>query len=144
MMIHWKRVFRAAHAKRRYLFVQKTALQMLGMTSQEISNPEKLYSIRISRNQYLYSYRSSRPEVFSRTGVLEICSKFTGIHPSRRVISIKLQSSFIEIALKHGCSPMNVLHIFRTSFPKNTSGRLLLVLFSQCIRTLYSLTVLRI
>ena len=22
---------------------------------------------------------------------------------------------------KHGCSPVNLLHIFRTSFPKNTS-----------------------
>ena len=32
----------------------------------------------------------------------------------------------IEIALRHGCSPVNVLHIFRTPHPKNTSGRLLL------------------
>ena len=37
-----------------------------------------------------------------------------------------LQSNFIEIALRHGCSPVNLLHIFRTPFPKNTSGRLLL------------------
>ena len=33
---------------------------------------------------------------------------------------------FIEIALQHGCSPVNLLHIFGTSFPKNNSGRLLL------------------
>ena len=26
----------------------------------------------------------------------------------------------------HGCSPVNLLHIFRTTFPKNTPGRLLL------------------
>ena len=44
----------------------------------------------------------------------------------RSAISIKLQSNFIEIALRHGCSPVNLLHIFRTSFPKNTCGRLLL------------------
>ena len=31
-----------------------------------------------------------------------------------------------EITLRHGCSPVNFLHIFRTSFTKNTSGRLLL------------------
>ena len=42
------------------------------------------------------------------------------------VISIKLQSNFIEITLRHGCSPVNLLHNFRTPFPKNTSGRLLL------------------
>ena len=37
-----------------------------------------------------------------------------------------LQSNFIEIALWHGCSPVNLLHIFRTPFPRNTSGWLLL------------------
>ena len=29
-------------------------------------------------------------------------------------------------ALRHGCSLVNVLHIFRAPFPKNTCGRLLL------------------
>ena len=38
----------------------------------------------------------------------------------------KLQSSFIEIALPHGCSPVNLLPFFRTPFLKNTSGWLLL------------------
>ena len=33
--------------------------------------------------------RSSRPEVFLGKSVLEICSKFTGEHPCRTVISIK-------------------------------------------------------
>ena len=40
------------------------------------------------------------------------------------VISIKLLYNFVEIALQHGCSPVNLLHIFRTPFPKNTSVRL--------------------
>ena len=57
---------------------------------------------------------------------LKICSKFSGEHPRRSAISIKLQSNFIEIALLHGCSPVHLLHIFRTPFPKNTSGWLLL------------------
>ena len=38
-------------------------------------------------------------------GFLKICSKFTG---------------------GHRCPPVNLLHIFRTPFPKNTTGRLLL------------------
>ena len=27
----------------------------------------------------------------------------------------------------HGCSPVNLLHSFRTAFPKNTSGWLFLI-----------------
>ena len=42
-------------------------------------------------------------------------------------ISIKLLRNFIEIALRHRCRPVNLLHIFRTSFPKNTSRWLLLI-----------------
>ena len=37
-------------------------------------------------------------------------------------ISIKLLCNFIEITLRHGCSPANSLHIFRTPFLKNISG----------------------
>ena len=36
------------------------------------------------------------------------------------------QSTFIEITLWHGCSPVNLLHIFRKTFYKNSSGWLLL------------------
>ena len=39
-------------------------------------------------------------------------------------IGVLLVCNFIEIALRHGCSPVNLLHIFRTPFPKNTSGGL--------------------
>ena len=70
--------------------------------------------------------RSSPSEVFLGKRVLKICTKFTGEHPCRSVISIKLQNNFIEITLRHECSPVYLLHIFRTPFPKNTSGGLLL------------------
>ena len=70
--------------------------------------------------------RSSRPEMFFRKSVLKICSKFKGEHLCWSVISIKLESNFIEITLHHWCYPVNLLHIFRTAFPNNTSGRLLL------------------
>ena len=40
------------------------------------------------------SFRSSLPEVFLGKGVLKICSKFTGEHLCRSMISIKFQSHF--------------------------------------------------
>ena len=46
-------------------------------------------------------------------------------------ISIKLQNNFIEITLRHGCSPVSLLDIFRTPFLKNTSGLLLLDIFKN-------------
>ena len=58
---------------------------------------------------------------------MKISSKFTGEHPRRSVILIKLENNFIEITLRHGCS-INLLHIFRTPFLKNTSGWLLLLM----------------
>ena len=69
---------------------------------------------------------SSPPEVFLEKGVLKICSKFTGEHQCQSMISIKLLCSFIEITLWHGRSPVNLLHVFRTPFIKNTFERLLL------------------
>ena len=69
--------------------------------------------------------RSSHPEAFLRKAVLSIYSKFTREHPFRSAISIKLLCNFFEIAFRHGCSPVNVLHIFKTSFLKNTSEELL-------------------
>ena len=71
------------------------------------------------------SPRSSRPEVFLGKGVLKIYIKFTGEHSWRSAISVKLLCKFIEIALWHECSPVNLLYSFRTPFPKDTSGRLL-------------------
>ena len=58
--------------------------------------------------------------------VLKICSKFTEEHPYRSVISIKLLCKSFQIPLRHGCSPGNLLHIFRTPFPRNATGWLLL------------------
>ena len=71
-------------------------------------------------------YRSSPSEVVLGKGVLKIYLKCTKEHPCWSAISIKLLCNFIEIALRHRYSPVILLHIFRTSFPKNTSGVLLL------------------
>ena len=50
---------------------------------------------------------------------------------------VALLCNFIEIALWYVCSPVNLLHIFRIPFPKNTFGRLLLFFRVQnhCILT---------
>ena len=37
-----------------------------------------------------------------------------------------LQRNFMEITHQHGCSPVNLLHFFRTSFYKDKSGGLFL------------------
>ena len=55
-----------------------------------------------------------------------MCSKFTGKHPCRSLISINLFCYFIEITIRHGCCPVNLLHIFRRPFYNNTSGGLFL------------------
>ena len=49
--------------------------------------------VEIVHNQL---FRSSAPEVFLGKWVLEMCSKFTGEHPCRSAISIKLQSNFLK------------------------------------------------
>ena len=88
--------------------------------------------------QWRDSFRSSLSEVFLEKAVLKICSKFTGEHPCRSVISIKLQSNLIEITLRHECSAVNLPHVFRTLFTKNgkrftTSWWLLLLLLIRII-----------
>ena len=51
------------------------------------------HSARRRKQNYVYiCFRSSHPEVVLRKGVLQICSNFTGVHPCRSAISIKLQS----------------------------------------------------
>ena len=66
--------------------------------------------------------------MFLGKGVLKISSKFTEKHPCWSAISIKLLCDFIKVTLRHGYSPVNLLHIFRTVFPTSMPGRLLLSL----------------
>ena len=68
-----------------------------------------------------------------RKSFLKICSWFTGEHSYYSVILKKLLCNFIEIPLRHGYSPVNLLHIFRqlhifrAPFLKDTSRWLLLL-----------------
>ena len=89
------------------------------------------HSVLLRIGQYTKS-RSRISQTHSSRGLLskyflKICSKFTGEHPWRSVISIKLLCNFIKIKLRHGCSPVNLLHIFRAPFSKNNSRGLLLI-----------------
>ena len=62
--------------------------------------------------------------MFLRKGILKISRKITGQHPCRSVISIScfpLLCKFLQ--LWHGCFPVTLLHIFRTTFPRSTYGR---------------------
>ena len=91
-----------------------------------IQNDDPLKSDCFPESGKPNEFRSSPPEVLLGKGVLKICKKFTGEYPCRSVILIKLLCNFTEITLQHGCSPVNLLHIFRAPFPQDTSGGLLL------------------
>ena len=66
----------------------------------------------------------------SRDALSRRCSEnmqqIYGRTPIPKSDSNKLLCNFIELTLWHGCSPVNLLYIFRTTFTKNTSEWLLL------------------
>ena len=72
-----------------------------------------------------FKFLSWQKKLIVGKDVLKICSKFKGEHPCQSVMSMKLLCNFIEITLRHGCSPANLLHTSITSFLENTSGELL-------------------
>ena len=56
-----------------------------------------------------------------------ILQSWVNICKQKQVSRSVLAFNFIEITLWHGYSPVNLLHIFRTLFPKNIPGWLLLL-----------------
>ena len=48
----------------------------------------------------VFTIQKQRPRGFLRKGVLKTCSKFTGEHPCRSAIAIKLLSDVTEIAFR--------------------------------------------
>ena len=69
-------------------------------------------------------YLSLKEEVFT----ILVYQKTPSRHVLRKRCSKNMQQicNFIEITLQHGCSTVNLLHIFRTPFHENISGGLLL------------------
>ena len=86
--------------------------------------------------EHVVSERENLQKQSSRGVLKKRCSK--NIHQIYRKTPMpkwnfcKVVCSFIEITLRHGCSPVNLLYIFRTPFLKNTSRRLLLNLRNYC------------
>ena len=108
------------------LFADDTSLFSVVHDAQTSANDLNKDLEIINNWTYQWKIRSSHPEVFLGKSVPKICSKFTEEQACRSAISVTLLCNFIEIALRHACSPANLLYIFRTFFPKNTSKRLLL------------------
>ena len=73
---------------------------------------------------HFFFSESIRPEVLLGEGVLEVCSD----HTCRDTISMKLQSSFDEIAFSRRYSPIGLLRIFGVS-EKASGGLFLLFCF---------------
>ena len=63
----------------------------------------------------LCNYTSSRPEVFLWKGGLKICGKFTEEQPWGSVISVRLRSIFIEIALRAWVFPCKFAAYFQNT-----------------------------
>ena len=79
--------------------------------------PSHPFSVMLQSWRSLH-FRNNPPEVLLWKGFLKICSKFTGEHRCRSLISMKFLCNFIEIALRHGCSLISLLHIFRATSSK--------------------------
>ena len=93
---------------------------------------DMLESIRSKKNYHFrLSANLSNPSTSEKNLllILQISVPLSG-NPFRSP-GEKLFCNFIEIALRHGCSPVNLLHIFKTPFLKNTSGWLLLLATSN-------------
>ena len=128
----WQMFFKIGVLKYFVIFTRKHLCWSLFLIKLQAWRPTQVFSCEyceICKNSFLTEhllwlllftvsirFRSSHPEVFLRKGVPKIYNKFTREHPCRSLISIKLLCNFIEIALQHGCSPVNLLHIFRSTF----------------------------
>ena len=88
----------------------------------------KFFTARYFRCKVLRPLQKQPPRGVPRKRCSENMHQIYRKHPCQIAISIKLLCDVIEMALLHGCSPVNLLHIFRTPFTKNTSARLLLPL----------------
>ena len=90
-----------------------------------------LYPFRSRFHLFLHNCRLSLP-VYQLFLLVSICFTNISIHffvsKSFLLYSIRFSAyvNIIEITFRHGCSPVNLLHIFRTSFLRNTFGEFLL------------------
>ena len=106
--IDWFRYDNSLHHKRVYFlvcnFFRKRTVSAEFLTNGpkflKTFYTKKLYEIIVFCEVIDCICRSSNTEVFLGKGVLKICSKFTGEHPCRSAISIKLQSNSGRLLLQ--------------------------------------------
>ena len=70
--------------------------------------------------KFLVNFRSSRPEVFSKKGVLKNFEKFTGKHLFQGLFFNKVAAlrpaTLLKRRLQHRCFPVNIVKFLRTPF----------------------------
>ena len=82
---------------------------------------------------YIYSYillvlicsekhNQNATRLGNRQNILTYPFSFQGLKFEVVYLSGRKCHSFVEIVVAHMCSPVNLLHIFRTTFYKNTSA----------------------
>ena len=115
--------------------MHQSNVKCLTKTNKWLDSIIKLHVLALLRNHFSIStkkksFQKQPSRGFLQKSFMKICIKFTGKHPCRNVISIKLQDNFQEIAHRYWCYLVNLLHIFRTPFYKNTyRGMLLMITF---------------
>ena len=125
----------------RNIYSAQLLLLMIVLQFKQVLLRKNTYKFICNKNENMFffvflnvcHFKNSPLVVFLAKDFLYIYIKFIGKHPCPSVISIKLQSNFIEITLRHGSSPVNLLYIFRATFLKNISGGLLLLFLNHFI-----------
>ena len=87
--------------------------------------------------QNLLDIQKQPPRGFRRKRCSENMQQIYRRIPMPRCDFNKVASNFIEVALRRGCSPVNLLHIFGTPVSENTSGRLFLDISDDITTLLY-------
>ena len=86
----------------------------------------KTSSRLVQRNNFTSSKTSSRRLCKMSSRCLQDVLEDVKLLRWRRLQDQQMFAGFIEITVRHGCSAVILLHIFRTPFPRNTFGWLLL------------------
>ena len=68
--------------------------------------------------------QSECEEIQTRKAAIQRCPQEKVFWKYAANLQENTQANFIEITLRHGCSPVHLLHILRTPLPKNNSERL--------------------
>ena len=93
------------------MFCRTDFLKRLGLPS-----PTLLKKRRLAQDVYLRALQSFQNQPLIGVFIWSCSENIQQI--CRSAISLKLQSNFIEITLRHGCSAVKLLNIFKTSFPE--------------------------